>query len=151
MNYLEVIMQRKRDEIAERARPVRESELARWAECERPGPTFYQSLANPDELSIIAEIKRRSPSAGTIAENVSVVEQARLYYNANADAISVLTDEKDFGGSLNDLWEVTDLMAIRTDPRPCLRKDFMVHPIQILEAAEAGSPRNFTHRPCSEQ
>ena len=139
MDYLDEIMHRKRQEMAERARPVRESELARWAEQKSAGLTFYQALADSDELSVIAEIKRRSPSAGSIAETVSVAEQARRYYNAAADAVSVLTDEQDFGGTLQDLWDVTDFMATRDDPCPCLRKDFMVHPLQVLEAAEAGA------------
>ena len=139
MDYLDAIMQRKRREMAERARPVHKRDLAKWAECPRVGPTFQQALAAPGQLSIIAEIKRRSPSAGTLSENTSIPEQVRQYYNAGADAISVLTDGPDFGGNLRDLWEATDLMISRADPRPCLRKDFTVHPLQILEAAEAGA------------
>ena len=74
-----------------------------------------------------------------IAEGISAVEQARSYYNSNADALSVLTDEKYFGGRLEDLWEVNDFLKNHQRFVPTLRKDFMVHPIQILEALEAGA------------
>ena len=90
-------------------------------------------------LAVISEIKRRSPSAGAIAESISAPEQARKYYNAGADAMSVLTDEKFFGGTIRDLWDVNDLIGPREDARPTLRKDFFIHPLQVLEAAEAGA------------
>jgi indole-3-glycerol phosphate synthase len=89
---------------------------------------------------VIAEIKRRSPSAGEIKAGASAVEQARLYRAAGADALSVLTDEKYFGGTLDDLRSVTsELARAPGSPPPCLRKDFMVHPVQVLEAREAGA------------
>ena len=84
-----------------RERPVSERELEQLSNRLNTRMTFGDALSNPDELSIIgAEIKRKSPSAGGIAEGISAVEQARNYYNANADAMSVLTDEKYFGGQL---------------------------------------------------
>ena len=67
------------------------------------------------------------------------MEQARTYYNGNADALSVLTDEKFFGGKLEDLWEVNDFLSQHQRFIPTIRKDFMVHPIQVLEALEAGA------------
>ena len=101
--------------------------------------SFRNALSNDDELSVIAEIKRKSPSAGSIAENVSAVEQARTYLNADADALSVLTDQKYFGGQLEDLWEVNDFIRSHRRTIPTLRKDFMIHPIQVMEALEAGA------------
>ncbi len=139
MDKLDEIMAWKRREIADRIRPVREEELARQARIVKKGRSFREALADPEGLSLIAEIKRRSPSAGNIAADTPAQERARLYYNANVDAISVLTDEKYFSGALRDLWEVSEFLQLREDPPPVLRKDFMVHPIQVLEAAEAGA------------
>jgi len=129
----------KRREVAHRTRPVRDAELTRLAGTGRHPRRFEQALQRESGLAVIAEIKRRSPSAGSIAEGRDAVEQARLYYNAGADALSVLTDTHFFGGSIRDLWEVNDLMANRADRRPTLRKDFFVDRIQVLEAAEAGA------------
>ena len=139
MDKLIEIIGWKRKEIASRIRPVKDDELKRFSVSNKPGLSFHQVLAIPERLSIIAEIKRSSPSAGEIAVEIEAAEQARKYYNGGGDAISVLTDEKYFSGQLSDLWEVTDFLGSRDDPIPCLRKDFMVHPIQVLEAAEAGA------------
>ena len=140
MDKLAEIMAHTRAELAGRLRPVRDVELARFGQTARPGPTFGQALRRGSgELALIGEIKRRSPSAGTIADLPEAEEQARRYINAQADALSVLTDETYFGGSLRDLWEVTDFLHDRARPVPSLRKDFMVHPLQVVEAAEAGA------------
>ncbi|MBC2603878.1 indole-3-glycerol phosphate synthase TrpC [Puniceicoccus vermicola] len=131
------IMAHKRIEIRDRVRPVREEELSRFA----AGDTgrLSRALRDSEEIAVIAEIKRRSPSAGDISAGLDAVEQARHYINGEADGLSILTDEKYFGGSLRDLWDVTDFLRDRGRPTPCLRKDFMVDPIQVLEAAEAGA------------
>jgi indole-3-glycerol phosphate synthase len=139
MDKLAEIMAHKRREIEPRLRPVRERELARLGESKRPGPGFAQALDQPGRLGVIAEIKRRSPSAGEIKAGADAVEQARRYTNAGADAISVLTDEKYFGGTLRDLWDVVEFEVTTNRHVPCLRKDFMLHPVQIIEAAEAGA------------
>lgn len=138
MNKLDEIMAWKRQEVAQRTRPVKDSELERLARQPRTGHSFAEALRRPRGLAVISEIKRRSPSAGAIRD-VDAAEQARLYYNAGTDAISVLTDEKYFQGHIRDLWEVNDLLARRPDTPPTLRKDFFVDPIQIVEAAEAGA------------
>ncbi|QYY36104.1 indole-3-glycerol phosphate synthase TrpC [Ruficoccus sp. ZRK36] len=139
MDKLTEIMAHKREEIAPRLRPVSDAELARFGDRAPSGPGFIEALAEAPGLGVIAEIKRRSPSAGQIAELPAAEEQARKYLNAEADAISVLTDEKYFGGTLKDLWAVTDFIGDHRRSTPCLRKDFMVHPLQVLEAAEAGA------------
>lgn len=140
MDTLAEIMAHKREEIADRLRPVHDSELLRLGSMVRPGKGFAQSLRRDDAtLAVIAEIKRKSPSAGQIAVLPSAEEQARHYVNAEADAMSILTDERYFGGTLKDLWEVTDFLRDRGRQIPCLRKDFMVHPLQVVEAAEAGA------------
>jgi len=85
-------------------------------------------------LKIIAEFKRRSPSAGIIRDDHSAEEVARSYERGGASAISVLTDEAYFGGS------IADLRAVRaTTHLPVLRKDFIIDQIQIYEAAVAGA------------
>ena len=138
MDKLVEIMAWKRKELSERLRPVRERELAYWGERKLAGPSFRKAITLPDRLAVIAEIKRASPSAGPIA-NVDAVDQSRKYLNAGTDAISVLTDKRYFSGTIEDLWQVTEFLAQNGRHIPCLRKDFMVHPIQILEAAEAGA------------
>jgi len=130
------IMEWKRREIAPRVRAVSEEELSRLdASLPRPRP-FIPALRRADgRLAVIGEIKRRSPSAGEIAGDASAVERALAYEEAGVDALSVLTDARFFGGSLEDLRSVADRMG----GIPCLRKDFMVHPIQVLEARESGA------------
>jgi indole-3-glycerol phosphate synthase len=140
VDKLTEIMAWKRAEIAPRVRPVSERELAALhASLPRPRP-FAAALRRADgQLAVIAEIKRRSPSAGEIAAGASSSAQARLYREAGADALSILTDQKYFGGSLDDLRGVAaELGALPSGP-PCLRKDFMIHPVQVLEAREAGA------------
>ncbi|HXC01033.1 MAG TPA: indole-3-glycerol phosphate synthase TrpC [Opitutaceae bacterium] len=155
------IMAHKRREIAPLVRPVSEGELARLdATLPRP-PSFATALRRADRhLAVIAEIKRRSPSAGDIRQNANALTQALAYRAAGADALSILTDEKYFGGSLADLNGVTSrfrdgpptggsnplgvslsnpLGVSLSNPPPCLRKDFFVHPVQVFEAREAGA------------
>ncbi|MGC2354398.1 MAG: indole-3-glycerol phosphate synthase TrpC [Candidatus Udaeobacter sp.] len=85
-------------------------------------------------LKIIAEFKRRSPSAGIIRDDLSAEEVARRYERGGACAISVLTDEAHFAGS------IADLRAVRSSTNlPIVRKDFVIDPIQIYEAAAAGA------------
>jgi len=111
-------MAAKRREIEPRIRPVRDSELSNLGERLKGAVSFLEALSNPDELSVIAEIKRKSPSAGDIAPTASAVEQAREYVNAQADALSILTDEPYFGGCLQDLWDVNDFLAYMTAALP---------------------------------
>lgn len=140
MDKLEEIIAFKRKSLEGAMRPVRDRELERLAVMKRHSDDFMESLRNPDRLSVIAEIKRRSPSAGALAgAELDATEQARKYVNAEADALSVLTDEAYFGGSLRDLWEVVEFLECHGRTTPCLRKDFMIHPVQVVEAAEAGA------------
>lgn len=134
------IMAWKRQEIAPIVRPVSLEELRSLnAELPRP-PSFADALVRPDgKLAVIAEIKRRSPSAGTIAASVSATGQAIRYRSAGASALSILTDARYFGGSLTDLADVTGFFQSQGPALPCLRKDFMVHPVQVLQAREAGA------------
>ena len=156
MDKLSEIMAHKRREIAPLVRPVFTDELAELNQALPKPPSFLEALKRPDgKLAVIAEIKRRSPSAGAIKENASALDQAHRYRIAGASALSILTDEKYFGGTLADLAVVTKDFAQTppaagvslsnppgvslSNPLPCLRKDFMVHPIQIHQARSAGA------------
>ena len=90
------------------------------------------ALKSGDAINIIAEFKRRSPSKGMIRENADAVAIARSYESAGAAAISVLTEEDYFAGSLNDLRAVRETVSI-----PVLRKDFIFDEYQVYESAAA--------------
>ena len=107
------------------------SNLAR-ADSMPPARPFAAALLER-KPAFIAEVKRASPSAGEIADR-EPIEQARAYERGGAAAISVLTDGPDFGGSLADLRVVRTAVAL-----PVLRKDFIVHPSQLIEARAAGA------------
>jgi indole-3-glycerol phosphate synthase len=85
-------------------------------------------------LSVIAEIKRRSPSAGDIAPGLDPALLASRYVEGGAAAVSVLTEPDHFGGSLDDLREVRAAVDV-----PLLRKDFVLHPVQVAQARAAGA------------
>ena len=90
--------------------------------------------SNSGRINIIAEFKRRSPSAGSIRNDLSAAEVASRYEDGGACAISVLTDEQYFGGSILDLGTIRAITAV-----PLLRKDFIIDEIQIYEAAAVGA------------
>jgi indole-3-glycerol phosphate synthase len=94
---------------------------------------FGEALTRPG-LSVIAEFKRRSPSAGEIRAGVTSTEIAQAYEQGGAAALSVLTDGPHFGGSLEDLVQARDACAL-----PVLQKDFIVDRYQLYEAAVAGA------------
>jgi len=87
-----------------------------------------------DQLGVIAEVKKASPSAGVIDPNFDPVKQAKMYINGGASCMSILTDEPYFQGHLSYLTEIS-----RFSPIPLLRKDFTVHEAQIYEAVVAGA------------
>jgi indole-3-glycerol phosphate synthase len=99
----------------------------------REGRPFAEALARPG-TSLIAEHKRRSPSAGTIREGAGCAEIVLAYERGGAAAISVLTEEDHFGGSLDDLREARSATEL-----PLLRKDFTIDPYQLYEAKAAGA------------
>lgn len=94
---------------------------------------FRRALAAPG-LQVVAEIKRRSPSAGAIREDAQPAEMARRYQAAGAAALSILTEPHHFGGTLEDLIEGRAVVSL-----PVLRKDFTVDAYQLVEARVAGA------------
>ncbi len=97
-------------------------------------PDAYDALQPAESIKLIAEIKRRSPSRGFLAEIPDAQALGVGYESAGAHAISVLTEESGFGGKLSDLQEVSQAVTI-----PTLRKDFISNEYQILEAKAAGA------------
>jgi indole-3-glycerol phosphate synthase len=96
-------------------------------------PSLHHALVGSN-VAVIAEVKRRSPSEGTIREDLHPVKHAKAYAAAGAAAVSVLTDGPFFGGSLDDLRDVVDWVDV-----PVLRKDFILDELQVLEARAAGA------------
>jgi indole-3-glycerol phosphate synthase len=129
---LGAIVARKRAEVA--ALRSRSSELRAQASDADPPRAFAGSLRREGEVRLLAEVKRRSPSAGWIAEGADAVAVALGYEAAGAGALSVLTDADGFGGSLDDLRAVRSAVRI-----PVLRKDFVVDPLQVWEARASGA------------
>jgi indole-3-glycerol phosphate synthase len=132
-NVLERIVDVTRDEVRRRRKAVPLADLESRLGPHREGRPFAEALVRPG-VSIIAEHKRRSPSAGEIRAGATVSEITQAYARGGAAALSVLTEGPHFGGTLEDLQEAraaTDL--------PILRKDFMVDAYQVYEAAVAGA------------
>ena len=109
------------------------ADLERAAARAGPVPPWRAALAGGD-LAVIAEVKRRSPSAGAIAPGLDPAVHARGYAAGGARALSVLTDEPHFGGSLDDLRAVRRAVDL-----PVLRKDFIIDPLQLFESRAAGA------------
>jgi indole-3-glycerol phosphate synthase len=137
-NFLSEILAQKRKAVAQmKARPsfdrLRERAL-KIRETAVPHRLLQALKSESPQLKIIAEFKRRSPSAGIIRDDLPAEEVARSYERGGACAISVLTDEAYFGGSISDLCAVRSNTGL-----PILRKDFIIDPIQIYETATAGA------------
>jgi indole-3-glycerol phosphate synthase len=122
-----------RDDLARREAELSERQLAAMLGDAEPVRDPMPRFRGPG-LSVIAEVKRRSPSKGSLAEIPDPAELALAYEAGGADAISVLTEERRFGGSLADLRAVRAAVAT-----PLLRKDFIVSTYQLVEARVAGA------------
>lgn len=133
MTVLDEILAHKRVELEQARRRVAPAELARRAAGQPPPRGFRRALLGPGRR-VIAELKRRSPSKGEIRRDFDPVAIARAYEAGGAAALSVLTDERFFGGSLAVLEAVRRATAL-----PLLRKDFVIDPYQLDEARASGA------------
>jgi indole-3-glycerol phosphate synthase len=137
MNRLDPIVAAAREEVARRREVVSPAQLDRAAaaraESDEPVRSFHEAVARPG-VSVIAEHKRRSPSAGPIREDLALEDVVGAYERGGAAALSILTEGPSFGGSLDDL-----RAARRAAGLPLLRKDFVVDPYQVHEAFAAGA------------
>lgn len=134
---LQQIVHRKKAEVAA-AMAATPLEVLQERVRHMPAPrNFFQALVAhgaPTRTRVIAEVKRKSPSAGVIREDFDPVDIARRYHEAGASAISCLTDEVSFGGRLEYVQAIRDAV-----PLPVLRKDFIVDAWQIWESRAAGA------------
>lgn len=138
MTILDEIFAHKQGEVATRIQERPLSEVRRQAEAAAPALPFAAALRRPAAdlpLRLIAEVKCASPSRGRLALDFDPIRLARAYQQNGATAISVLTDEKYFQGSLDYLQQIAALHL----QRPLLRKDFIFDPYQVFEARAAGA------------
>ncbi len=137
MNRLDPIVAATREEVARRRQTTPPSALEQAvtarAESDEPVRSFHAALTRPG-VSVIAEHKRRSPSAGPIREDLVLEDVVGAYERGGAAALSILTEGPSFGGSLDDL-----RAARRAAGLPLLRKDFVVDPYQVHESFAAGA------------
>lgn len=131
MPVLEAILSATRATLPELRLRARALERAAQA---RATPASFEAALRGRQVALIAEVKRRSPSAGAINEALDPVELAEAYWGGGAAAISVLTDGPFFGGSLADLEAVAERVQL-----PVLRKDFILDELQLLEARASGA------------
>ena len=131
-NILGRIVEVKRGEV--RQTLPRAPEIEARAKDAPPPRGFAAALRHPREVRLLAEVKRRSPSAGDIRPGADPVEVARAYQQGGAAALSVLTDRQFFGGDLDALSRVHQGVEL-----PALRKDFLIDPVQVWEARAAGA------------
>ncbi|MGN7822674.1 indole-3-glycerol phosphate synthase TrpC [Chitinophaga varians] len=133
-NILAEIVAHKQVEVAARKQQRSAAELQQTSVFDREPLSLRSFLQNPEKTGIIAEFKRRSPSKGLINGEVTVQQVTTAYTRYGASGLSVLTDEKYFGGSSDDLQQARSFNQI-----PILRKDFVIDEYQILEAKAIGA------------
>ena len=134
MNILDEIIGNKRKEVEERKSLYPVKLLEKSIHFAAPAVSLKKYLLRDDKSGIIAEIKRKSPSKGIINKYVSVERTSIGYMMAGASALSVLTDEKYFNGSSQDL-----MMARKYNFCPILRKDFVIDEYQVIESKSIGA------------
>jgi len=123
-----------REDAARRRQSRSLSDVEAAAVAAPPALDARAALQRGERIKVIAEVKRASPSRGALAEIPDPADLARSYAAGGATAVSVLTEERRFGGSLDDLSAVRAAVDI-----PVLRKDFIAEPYQVLEARAAGA------------
>ncbi len=133
MSILDNIIAKKHIEVEERKRIKSISALEKALYFKRKTISFKSFLGDKKKTGIIAEYKRRSPSKGIINDTANVIDVTNAYVKYGASALSVLTDEEFFDGSLNDFLEA------RINEVPLLRKDFIIDEYQLVESKAFGA------------
>lgn len=136
---LDRIMSWKRQEVARQMEDVPLAEVKALASLTDPPLSFSAALTAESGASLIAEVKRASPSKGLIAQDWSPIAIAETYAASGAAAISCLTDARFFQGQLAYLAEIVEHLRARNLSTPLLRKEFIFHPYQVYEARAAGA------------
>jgi indole-3-glycerol phosphate synthase len=129
MTFLEEILSSTRDSVQSAKRGSTLSELKKRARDREPPRGFAVALSNGTDLKLIAEVKQASPSRGVLRHPFDPVEIARIYEEEGAAAVSILTEERFFRGSLEHLRRVRGVIKL-----PLLRKDFVIDEYQVYEA-----------------
>lgn len=141
-NYLDKIILHKNQEVERLIRETKNNQdhpLNKILnQTHLPSTHFSAALKGPN-LSVIGEVKRRSPTCGEIESINDPAELALKYCEGGASAISVLTDAHSFGGSLLDMSQVAKALKLHCPNVSVLRKDFIIHPLQLAEAVYAGA------------
>jgi indole-3-glycerol phosphate synthase len=133
VSVLERIVEATRQDLDRRRREVPQADLERELFTRTEDRPFSEAVSRPG-LSLIAEYKRQSPSAGALRPDADVTEVVEAFEHGGAAAISVLTEATHFGGSLDDLRQARAASGL-----PILRKDFVIDPYQVYESAAIGA------------
>jgi indole-3-glycerol phosphate synthase len=134
MNILDKIVVRKKEEVAARKKELPMERLVDEIHYHRTGISLMNIFNQQNSKGIIAEFKRRSPSKGIINDRMDPLAVTTAYQSGGASAVSILTDNDFFGGSVDDVLKCRESLSI-----PILRKEFIVDPYQIHEAKAIGA------------
>ena len=134
MTILDEILEVKKDEAAALRKKYSLSSFKSMEHFEKVSLSFIDEVRNNGNISVIAEIKKASPSKGLIKENFNHLEIAGSYFSSGVNAVSVLTDEKFFMGSISFLKDIAEIKSV-----PLLRKDFLIDEYQVFEAKASGA------------
>lgn len=129
IDTLKEIVTKKKDKILLAKQKFSEEDLKAGIQSLSPARPFIEAINKPRTISLIAEIKRQSPSRGVIRQDFNLQEIAKIYQDSGAQAISVLTEEDYFGGDISHINEIKSLVGL-----PILRKDFILEPYQVYES-----------------
>ena len=134
MNFLTEILNTKRDEVAKLKKQYSINSFKDMEFFHKQPLSFYNNAVNNKGISIIAEIKKASPSKGIIREDFNHINIAKAYFNASVNAVSILTDKNYFQGDISYLYDIAKIKKA-----PLLRKDFIIDAIQVYEAKANGA------------
>jgi indole-3-glycerol phosphate synthase len=134
MNFLTEILNTKRGEVAKLKNRFSINSFKDMKFFHTQSLSFYNNAKNSKDISIIAEIKKASPSKGIIREDFNHIDIAKSYFNRSVNGVSILTDKNYFQGNINYLYEIAKIKQA-----PLLRKDFIIDAIQVYEAKANGA------------